>query len=62
MFKLKLDSTANKYKCKVCGYVYDPEIGEPKTKTDPGTAFDDLPDLWRCPKCGAGKIRFIGIR
>ena len=53
---------ADKYKCRVCSYVYDPEIGEPKTNTDPGTAFDDLPDLWRCPKCGAGKIRFIEIR
>ena len=61
MLKLKLNA-ANKYKCKVCGYIYDPEIGEPKTKTEPGTSFDNLPDLWRCPKCGAGKIRFVGIR
>ena len=52
---------ADKYKCKVCGYVYDPEIGESKTKTDPRTVFDDLPELWRCPSCGAGKIRFFKI-
>lgn len=53
---------ASRYKCNVCGYIYDPEKGEPKTKTDPGTVFDDLPDLWRCPSCGAGKIRFVEIR
>ncbi len=51
-----------RYRCKICGYIYDPEMGEPRTGTDPGTAFDDLPDSWRCPKCGAGKIRFIMIR
>ncbi|MCZ3364372.1 MULTISPECIES: rubredoxin [Methanobacterium] len=51
-----------RYRCKVCGYIYDPEVGEPRTGTPPGTAFDDLPELWRCPKCGAGKIRFMMIR
>lgn len=51
-----------RYRCKVCGYLYDPEVGEPRTGTPPGTAFDDLPELWRCPKCGAGKIRFMMIR
>ena len=53
---------ASRYKCNVCGYIYDPEKGEPKTKTDSGTVFDDLPDLWRCPSCGAGKIRFIEMK
>ncbi|MEN6294022.1 MULTISPECIES: rubredoxin [Methanobacterium] len=51
-----------RYRCKVCGYIYDPEVGEPRTGTPPGTAFDNLPELWRCPKCGAGKIRFMMIR
>ncbi|NYT18520.1 MAG: rubredoxin [Methanobacteriales archaeon] len=50
-----------RYKCKVCGYVYDPESGEQRTNTAPGTVFDDLPDSWTCPKCGAGRIRFIAI-
>jgi rubredoxin len=36
---------ADKYKCRVCSYVYDPEKGEPKTKTPPDTAFEDLPEL-----------------
>ncbi|HMK54696.1 MAG TPA: rubredoxin [Methanobacteriaceae archaeon] len=48
-----------RYKCKVCGYLYYSEDGESRTNTPPGTAFDDLPDTWTCPKCGAGKIRFI---
>ncbi len=51
----------DKYKCKVCGYTYNPEIGEKKSNTEPDTSFDDLPALWRCPKCGAGKIRFIKV-
>ncbi len=50
-----------RYKCKVCNYIYDPEEGEPRTGTPPGTAFEDLPDDWNCPKCGAGKFRFIAI-
>ena len=51
----------DKYKCKICGYTYNPENGETKTNTASNTSFDDLPELWRCPKCGAGKIRFIKI-
>jgi len=50
-----------RYKCKVCSYIYDPENGEPRTKTPPGTAFEDLPEEWKCPKCGAAKFRFISI-
>ncbi|MGZ7117355.1 MAG: rubredoxin [Methanobacterium sp.] len=51
----------DRYKCKVCGYIYDPEIGESRSNVEAGTSFDDLPDLWLCPKCGAVKIRFIKI-
>ncbi|MGF7118418.1 rubredoxin [Methanobacterium oryzae] len=50
------------YKCSVCGYIYDPENGEPRKKTEPGTSFEELPDLWRCPVCGAGKIKFDKIK
>ncbi|WJI10365.1 rubredoxin [Methanobacterium sp. CWC-01] len=50
-----------RYKCKVCGYVYDSESGESRTGTPPGTGFEDLPDTWSCPKCGAGKIRFLKV-
>jgi len=47
----------DKYRCTVCGYIYDPEIGDtPRIK--PGTAFEDLPDDWVCPQCGVGKEMF----
>ncbi|MEW6080403.1 MAG: rubredoxin [Bacillota bacterium] len=44
--------------CSVCGYVYDPEKGDPESGVKPGTAFQDLPDDWTCPVCGAGKDAF----
>lgn len=47
-----------KYECLVCGYIYDPEKGDPSAGVQPGTAFDDLPDDWVCPECGAGKDMF----
>jgi pyruvate oxidase len=47
-----------KWKCSVCGYVYDEETGEPATGTAPGTLFADLPDDWVCPVCGATKDAF----
>jgi len=49
---------AKRYYCGVCGYIYDPEKGEPRKEVLSGTSFEDLPDLWCCPSCGAGKIRF----
>jgi rubredoxin len=49
---------AKKYTCTVCGYVYDPEKGAPDSGIDPGTAFEDLPDDWTCPECGAPKDAF----
>jgi rubredoxin len=50
----------NKYRCTVCGYIYDPEAGDPP-RTNPGTAFEDLPDDWVCPVCGASKEDVISI-
>ena len=44
-----------KYVCEPCGYVYDPEIGDPDNGIAPGTAFEDLPEDWVCPICGVGK-------
>lgn len=46
-----------KWQCR-CGYVYDPDVGDPRHDIKPGTAFEDLPDGWRCPKCGAPKESF----
>ncbi|MDP8213687.1 MAG: rubredoxin [Candidatus Euphemobacter frigidus] len=47
-----------KYKCMLCGYVYDPENGDPDSGIKPGTSFEDIPDDWVCPICGAGKDQF----
>ncbi len=47
----------NKYEC-ICEYVYDPEMGDPANGIEPGTAFEDLPDDWVCPLCGAEKEHF----
>jgi flavin reductase (DIM6/NTAB) family NADH-FMN oxidoreductase RutF/rubredoxin len=47
-----------KYQCSVCGYVYDPEQGDPDNGIKAGTAFEDLPDSWVCPICGATKDTF----
>lgn len=48
----------DKYICKVCGYIYDPEVGDPDSGIKPGTSFETLPDDWVCPICGAGKDQF----
>ncbi len=50
-----------KYLCLVCQYVYDPQIGDPENGINPGTAFEDLPDIWVCPVCGVGKDSFEKI-
>jgi rubredoxin len=47
-----------KYVCNVCGYIYDPEEGDPDNGVEPGTSFDDLPEDWVCPLCGAAKEDF----
>lgn len=47
-----------KYRCR-CQYVYDPELGDPSQDIPPGTPFEDLPDSWICPLCGAKKAFFL---
>ncbi len=47
-----------KYRCLMCGYIYDPQAGDPDAGVEPGTAFEDLPDDWICPDCGVGKDEF----
>ena len=47
-----------KWRCTVCGYCYDPEKGDPDNGIDPETDFEDLPDDWVCPVCGAEKDDF----
>ena len=47
-----------KYICANCGYVYDPEKGDPMSDVPPGTAFESLPGGWICPVCYAAKAQF----
>lgn len=47
-----------KYVCQVCGYIYNPEEGDPDSGIEPGVEFADLPEDWVCPLCGAGKDEF----
>jgi len=50
-----------KYKCTVCGYIYDPELGDSDGGIKPGTPFEEIPDDWVCPVCGAAKSDFEKI-
>ena len=56
--KKKEEEKMDKYVCNVCGYVYDPEQGDPDNGIEPGTKFTDIPNDWVCPVCGAGKDAF----
>jgi rubredoxin len=47
-----------KYVCNICGYVYDPAVGDPDSGVKPGTPFENLPADWVCPVCGASKSDF----
>lgn len=48
----------DKYRCIICDYVYDPASGDPDNGIAPGTSFDEIPDDWTCPLCGADKSNF----
>lgn len=52
------ETKMKRYVCIVCGYIYDPEEGDPEYGIEPGTPFEDLPDDWVCPTCGVGKEDF----
>jgi flavin reductase (DIM6/NTAB) family NADH-FMN oxidoreductase RutF/rubredoxin len=56
--KKRSDAQMQKYECQVCGYIYDPAKGDPDNGVEPGTAFEDLPDDWVCPVCGAAQDQF----
>ena len=47
-----------KYVCDICGYVYDPAVGDPDGGIAPGTQFEEIPEDWVCPVCGVGKDMF----
>lgn len=50
-----------KYRCTICGYVYDPEEGDTQAGIEPGIPFDELPDDWSCPVCGVSKDEFSPV-
>lgn len=54
----KEKSKMKKFRCKICGYVYDPEKGDPDNGIEPGTPFEKIPNDWVCPVCGATKDQF----
>ena len=51
----------DKYECGPCGHVYDPAEGDPDGEIAPGTPFEEIPDSWVCPLCGAAKSDFKAI-
>jgi rubredoxin len=51
--------TAQKWICESCGFIYDPAEGDPDGGIAPGTNFEDIPDNWFCPVCGARKKDFV---
>lgn len=52
------DNIMAKYECIVCGWIYDEDIGDPDSGIAAGTKFEDIPDDWVCPMCGAAKEDF----
>lgn len=50
-----------KYVCDVCGWEYDPAVGDPDAGIEPGVAFEDLPEDFVCPLCGVGKDEFSPV-
>jgi rubredoxin len=47
-----------KYRCPICDYIYDPQVGDPDHGIPAGTAFEKIPDTWVCPVCGVAKDQF----
>ena len=56
--ELTMAGQKTKYRCIVCGYIYDPDKGDPTSGILSGVEFSALPDDWVCPECGAGKDQF----
>jgi len=50
-----------RWECTVCGYIYDPEVGDPEHGVESGKLFVELPEDWVCPVCGASKEQFVKL-
>ena len=57
--KIKTEGVMQEFVCPLCGYIYDPAVGDPDEGIAPGTPFDELPEDWTCPICGASKDVFL---
>lgn len=57
----QINKYMKKYICNVCGYIYDPQNGDPDGGIAPGTTFEDIPEDWVCPVCGVGKDEFTAM-
>ena len=53
-----MNSKWKKWQCRICGWIYDEELGDPESGIAPGTTWEDVPDDWCCPDCGASKDEF----
>jgi rubredoxin len=49
---------SRRFRCRYCAHVYDEALGDPDSGIAPGTRFDDIPDDWMCPECGATKADY----
>jgi rubredoxin len=58
ILNVREEKIMKKYVCIACGYIYDPEVGDPDNGVNPGTAWEDVPEDWVCPLCGVGKDQF----
>jgi len=53
-----MENPMKRYVCSACDYIYDPKRGDPEHGVAPGTAWEDVPEDWVCPECGAAKDAF----
>ena len=58
---MRVKDPTTMYRCTVCGYIYNPLMGDPESDVDPNTSFDDIPDDWLCPICGVTKQLFFPV-
>lgn len=50
-----------RWQCMLCAYIYDEALGDPDSGIEPGTRWEDIPDDWSCPECGASKMEFVMV-
>jgi rubredoxin len=56
-----MNGKPQKWRCALCDHIYDPDVGDPDSGIAPGTAFEEIPEDWYCPVCGARKADFAPL-